>query len=84
VDYLTQQKKTIDEKVSTQKYAYIAKRKTQFDNTESELQSLNTFLESSVFDAKNHAMNLFRLAGFDKNVIFSKLFSIVSDLVTID
>jgi hypothetical protein len=41
MDRLEEEKKTIDVRVDTQRYAFVARRKDHYDNVENELDSLN-------------------------------------------
>jgi len=45
MDRLAEEKKTIDVRVDTQRYAFVSRRKEHFDGVENELSNLNKFFE---------------------------------------
>lgn len=61
MDRLEEEKKTIDVRVETQRYAYVARRKEHYDYVETELDNLNSFLSSQVEAARRHAIDLFSI-----------------------
>jgi len=44
MDRLEEEKKTIDVRVDTQRYAFVARRKEHYEKVETELEELNNFL----------------------------------------
>ncbi len=58
---MEEEKKTIDVRVDTQRYAFVARRKDHYDQVEKELDGLNLFLSRQVEAAKKHAVDLFAI-----------------------
>jgi hypothetical protein len=61
MDRLEEEKKTVDVRVETQRYAFVAQRKVHYDEVEQDLDSLNQYLSENVAAAKKHAIELFTI-----------------------
>ena len=61
MDRLEEEKKTVDVRVDTQRYAFVAKRKVHYTEVEQDLDNLNKFLAENVAAAKKHAIDLFSI-----------------------
>lgn len=61
IDRLEEEKKTVDVRVETQRYAFVAQRKVHYTEVEQDLDNLNQFLAENVAAAKKHAVDLFSI-----------------------
>lgn len=61
IDRLEEEKKTVDVRVDTQRYAFVAQRKVHYSEVEQDLDNLNQYLAENVAAAKKHAIDLFSI-----------------------
>ena len=80
---MQEEKKTIDNRIETQRFANIVRHKQHYDNVENEFTEINDFLQEKIAGARKFAQDLLKIE-YKRDTLFGGIFNIVQGNVVID
>ena len=74
----------MDTRVDTQRYAFIARRETEYLDVEQNFKRVNQFLNEKIAGVRQYEKDMYSITDNYESHLFSDIFTIVKKSLTID